>query len=157
MSDSVRPHRRQSTRLRCPWDSPGKNTGVGCIAFSNAWTWKVKVKSLSRVGLLVTPWTAAYQAPPSMEFSRQEYWSGSPVPSPEWTLGCCKSFSISLPLILPSKEDALAPFNYQVANNTVINENWEQIMVMMGKEFRTGLPISMQFLLCILSFLPFLF
>ena len=43
---------------------------------------KVKVKSLSRVRLLVTPWTAAYQAPPSMGFSRQEYWSGSPLPSP---------------------------------------------------------------------------
>ena len=51
------------------------------IAFSNAWKWKVKVKSLSRVRLLVTPWTAAYQAPPSMGFSRQEYWSGVPLPS----------------------------------------------------------------------------
>ena len=46
------------------------------ISFSNAWKWKVKMKSLSRVQLLVTPWTAAYQAPPSMGFSRQEYWSG---------------------------------------------------------------------------------
>ena len=52
------------------------------ISFPNAWKWKVKVKSLSRVWLLATPWTAAYQAPPSMGFSRQEYWSGSPVPSP---------------------------------------------------------------------------
>ena len=43
---------------------------------------KVKVKSLSRVRLLATPWTAAYQAPPSMGFSRQEYWSGLPLPSP---------------------------------------------------------------------------
>ena len=49
------------------------------ISFSNAWKWKVKVKSLSRVRLLATPWTAAYQAPPSMEFSRQEYWSGVPL------------------------------------------------------------------------------
>ena len=46
------------------------------ISFSNAWKWKVKVKSLSRVGLFATPWTAAYQAPPSLGFSRQEYWSG---------------------------------------------------------------------------------
>ena len=46
------------------------------ISFSNAWKGKVKVKSLSRVRLLATPWTAAYQAPPSMGFSRQEYWSG---------------------------------------------------------------------------------
>ena len=53
------------------------------ISFSNAWKWKVKVKSLSRVWLLGTPWTAAYQAPPSMGFSRQEYWSGLPLPSPE--------------------------------------------------------------------------
>ena len=52
------------------------------ISFSNAWKWKVKVKSLSRVQLLGTPWTAAYQAPPSMGFSRQEYWSGVPLPSP---------------------------------------------------------------------------
>ena len=52
------------------------------ISFCNAWKWKVKVKSLSRVRLLVTPWTAAYQAPPSMGFSRQEYWSGVPSPSP---------------------------------------------------------------------------
>ena len=52
------------------------------ISFSNAWKWKVKVKSLSRAELLATPWTAAYQAPPSMGFSRQEYWSGLPSPSP---------------------------------------------------------------------------
>ena len=52
------------------------------ISFSNAWKWKVKVKSLSHVWLLETPWTAAYQAPPSMGFSRQEYWSGVPLPSP---------------------------------------------------------------------------
>ena len=53
------------------------------ISFSNAWKWKVKVKSLSRVRLLATPWTAAYQAPPSMGFSRQESWSGVPLPSPK--------------------------------------------------------------------------
>ena len=46
------------------------------ISSSNAWKWKVKVKSLSRVLVLATPWTAAHQAPPSMGFSRQEYWSG---------------------------------------------------------------------------------
>ena len=52
------------------------------ISFSNAWKWKVKVKSLSRVQLLATPWTVAHQAPPSMGFSRREYWSGVPLPSP---------------------------------------------------------------------------
>ena len=132
MSDSVRPHRRQPTRLPHPWDSPGKNTGVGChfllqcmkvksqsesevgqscltlsdpmdcslpgssihgiiqarvlewgaIAFSNAWKWKVKVKLLSRVRPLATSWIAAYQAPPSMGFSRQEYCSGLLLLSP---------------------------------------------------------------------------
>ena len=51
------------------------------ISFFNAWKWKVKVKSLGRVRILVTPWTAAYQAPLSMGFSRQEYWSGVPLPS----------------------------------------------------------------------------
>ena len=96
------PHRRQPTRLLHPWDSPGKNTGMDCsppgssvpgilqartlewvaISFSKAWKWKVKVKSLSRVRLLVTPWTAAHQAPPPMGFSRQEHWSRVPLPFP---------------------------------------------------------------------------
>ena len=126
----MQPHRWQPTRLPHPWDSPGKNTGVGChfllqcmkvksesevaqscptltdpmdcsppgssihgifqarvmewvaIFFSNGWEWKVQVKSLSSVWLLPNPWTAVYQAPPSMGFSRQEYWSGLPLPSP---------------------------------------------------------------------------
>ena len=52
------------------------------ISFSNAWKWKVKGKSLSRVRLFETPWTAAYQATLPMGFSRQEYWSGLPLPSP---------------------------------------------------------------------------
>ena len=52
------------------------------ISFSNVWKWKVKVKSLSHVRLFTTPRTAAHQAPPSMGFSKQEYWSGVPLPSP---------------------------------------------------------------------------
>ena len=55
------------------------------ISFSNAWKWKVKVKSLSRARLLATPWTTAYQAPPSMGFSRQEYWSGKKDPRAQLT------------------------------------------------------------------------
>ena len=82
MSVSVRPQRRQPTRLPHPWDSPGKSMGWVAISFSNAWKWKVKVKSLSHVWLCATPWTAAHQAPPSMGFARQEYWSGVPLPSP---------------------------------------------------------------------------
>ena len=63
------------------------------VSFSNAGKWKVKVKSLSRVRLLATPWTAAYQAPRSMGFSRQEYWSGVPLPSPTNTLTTIKYVS----------------------------------------------------------------
>ena len=77
MSDSVQPHRWQPNRLFCPWDSPGKNTGMGCRFLLQC----MKVRSLSHVRLLATPWTVAYQAPPSMGFSRQQYWSGSPLPS----------------------------------------------------------------------------
>ena len=127
----MRPHRRQPTRLLHPWDSPGKNTGVGChfllqcmkVKSENEFTQSCptpshpmdcslpgssvheicqardvcknflspvsriftilfsSVQSLSRVQLFATPWTAAYQAPPSMGFSRQEYWSVVPLPS----------------------------------------------------------------------------
>ena len=60
------------------------------ISFSNAWKWEVKVKLLSCVWLLATPWTAYYQALPSMGFSRQEYWSGLPLPSPDFYLAFTK-------------------------------------------------------------------
>ena len=56
------------------------------ISFSNAWKWKVKGKSLSRVRLLATLWTTAYQFPPSMGFSRQEYWSGVPSPKSHFSV-----------------------------------------------------------------------
>ena len=82
MSDSVRSHRQQPTRLPRPWDSPGKNTGVSCHFLLQC----MKVKSESEVAqscpTLATPRTAAYQAPLSMGFSRQKYWSGVPLPSP---------------------------------------------------------------------------
>ena len=69
-------------RLLCPWDSPGKNTGVGCDLPLQC----MKMKSESEVAQLCLtlsePWTVAYQAPPSMGFSMQEYWSGLPLPSP---------------------------------------------------------------------------
>ena len=85
MSDSVQPHRRQPIRLPCPWDSPGKNTGVGCHVLLQC----MKVKSESEVTqscLAVTPWTAAHQPPPPMGLSRQEYWSGLPLSSPKGNL-----------------------------------------------------------------------
>ena len=78
----MQPHRRQPTRLPRPWNSPGKNTGVGCHFLLQCMKVKSEVESLSRVRLSATPWTAAYQAPPSMGFSSQEYWSGVPLPSP---------------------------------------------------------------------------
>ena len=78
----MRPHRWQPTRLPHPWDSPGKNTGVGChflLLF-------MKLKSESEVAqscpTLSDPIDCSPQAPPSMGFSRQEYWSGVPSPSP---------------------------------------------------------------------------
>ena len=67
------------------------------ISFSNVWKWKVKVKSLSRVWLLATPWTTAHQASPSMGFSRQEYWSGVPLPSPYDTIDVGNLISGSSP------------------------------------------------------------
>ena len=82
MSDSVQPHRRQPTRLLCPWDSPGKNTGVGCHFPLQC----MKVKSESEVTqscpTLRDPMDCSPPGSPSMGFSRQEYWSGVPLPSP---------------------------------------------------------------------------
>ena len=80
VSDSVWPHGRQPTRLPCPWGSPGKNTGVGCHFLLQCMKVKMKMKSLSHIQLLATPWASAYQAPPSRGFSRQVYWSGVPLP-----------------------------------------------------------------------------
>ena len=81
MSDSVRPHRQHPLGSSVPGILQARTLEWVAISFSSAWKWKVKVKSLSRVRLLETPWTAAYQAPPPMGFSRQEYWSGVPLPS----------------------------------------------------------------------------
>ena len=93
MSDSVRPHRWQTTRLPRPWDSPGKNTGVGFHFLLQC----MKVKSESEVTqscpTLSDPWTAAHQAPSSMGFSRQEYWSGVLLPSLQSYLAAAASKS----------------------------------------------------------------
>ena len=62
----------------------GRTLEWATISFSRAWKWKVKVKSLSCVWPSATPWTTAHQAPPSMGFSRQEYWSGVPLPFPPY-------------------------------------------------------------------------
>ena len=94
------------------------------ISFSNAWKWEVKVKSLSRVPLFAIPWTAAYQAPPSMGFSRQEYWSRVPLPSPTYpataelttadTHFFCGSYgTLQLVLFFPLQYYILDSFCYQ--------------------------------------------
>ena len=77
VSDSVRPHRWQPTRLPRPWDSPGKNTGVGCHFLLQC----MKVKNESEVAQSC-PTLRDPMAPPSMGFSRQEYGSGVPLPFP---------------------------------------------------------------------------
>ena len=81
MSNSMWPHRWQPTRLPCPWDSPGKNTGVGCHFLLQC----MKVKSESEVAQLCPtlsdPMDCSPPGSPSMGFSRQEYWSGVPLPS----------------------------------------------------------------------------
>ena len=74
--------RWQPTRLPRPWDSPGKNTGVGCHFLLQCMKVKRESEVTQSCPTLATPWTAARQAPPSMGFSRQEYWSGVPLPSP---------------------------------------------------------------------------
>ena len=71
------------------------------MSFSNAWKWKVKVKLPSHIWLLATPWTAAYQAPPSMGFSRQEYWSGMPLPS-LWKLLSLQIFFLIIKVVFAS-------------------------------------------------------
>ena len=85
------------------------------ISLSNAWKWKMKVKLLSRVRLFETPWTAAYQAPPSMGFSRQEYWSGLPLPS---LINVYRSVYMSMPIsqFIPGKYK----FAFCIHNSTSI-------------------------------------
>ena len=84
------------------------------ISFSNAWKWKVKVKSLSRVQLSATPWTAAFQAPLSMGFSRQEYWSGVPLPSP-------------IIFLLSAKKVSLNKIRNDICN--ISSKQWENIFI----------------------------
>ena len=83
------------------------------ISFSNAWKWTVKVKSLSRALLLATPWTGAYQAPPPMVFSRQEYWSGVPLPSPWMDLDI---------VILMKKSDRERQILYDIAHMWILKK-----------------------------------
>ena len=100
------------------------------ISFSNSWKWKVKVKSLSHVRLFATPWTAAYQVPPSMGFSRQEYWSGLPCPEihPKglWLLLATNSFGVVLPRKKWEifKEKVINVIYFNCGNNVTAFKDW---------------------------------
>ena len=99
MSDSVRPHDDRPPGSPVPGILQARTLEWVATSFSNAWKWKGKVKLLSRVWLLATPWTAASQAPPSTGFSQQEYWSGLSLPSPhapQWGLKLSLLWIISL-------------------------------------------------------------
>ena len=111
----MQPYRRQPIRLPHPWDSPGKNTGVGCHFLLQC----IKVKSESEVAqsclTLSDPWTAAYQAPPSMGFCRQEYWSEVPLPSPEASIEELKSS-----LMKVKKESEKAGWKLNIQNTKIM-------------------------------------
>ena len=83
MSDSVSTRAQQPTRLLRPWDSLGKSTGEGCYCLLQCTKVKSETEIAQSCPTLSDPWTAAYQASPSMGFSRQEYWSRLPLPSLE--------------------------------------------------------------------------
>ena len=114
------------------------------ISFSNPWKWKVKVKSLSRAWLLVTPWTAAHQAPPSVGVSRQEYWSGLPLPSPKLMLQrfiesissvqfSCSVLSVCDPMDCSPPG---LPVNHQFLEFTQIHVHW------VGDAIQPSQPLS---------------
>ena len=84
------------------------------ISFSSAWRWKVTVKSLSHVRLFMTPWTAAYQLPPSMGFSRQEYWIGLPLPSPYMCVSVCIYTTYILSSVAPQVVSKICILNTTV-------------------------------------------
>ena len=107
------------------------------ISFSNAGKWKVKVKSLSHVRLLATPWTAAYQAPPSMGFSRQEYWSGLSLPSPSWGINKSKQILMSTRInILKSRQNNLDNLTIKInliqkitGKESPVLEAWQKVTI----------------------------
>ena len=110
MSDSVRPHRQQPIRLFCPWDSPGKNTGMGCHFLLQC----MKVKSESEVAqscpTLSDPMDCSLPGSSVHGFSKQEYWGGVPLPSPLHAIRILLDFGVILSFrsfCIPTKEHIL--------------------------------------------------
>ena len=99
------------------WSKSEKQMLYICIF---AWKWKVKVKSLSRIRLLATPWTPAHQAPLSMGFSRQEYWSGVPLPSPTWHAEALKSLVVLHVFEDHSNSLSTSPTNQPISPSEII-------------------------------------
>ena len=110
---------------------------LAALSSSNAWKWKVQVKLLSRVRLLATPWTAAYQAPPSMGFSRQEYWK--PLILILYCISCCQlpPNSTSLPLLRQR----------HLCNHRL----WKRFSVCGGIQFSCSLPFAKYWFLLLFS------
>ena len=111
------------------------------LSFSNAWKWKVKRKSLSRVRFLATPWTTAYQAPPSMGFSRQEYWNGVPLPSPLVTIVLAKWHAPgALDKCHEISRSRISPQNYlrQSLKHTL---TWNPVKIKEGEEQPKKTPL----------------
>ena len=102
------------------------------ISFSNAWKWKVKVKLLSRVRLFMTPWTTAYQALPSMGFSRQGYWSGVPLPSPIYYCTWCLIKSHSRYKWM--NETGSREGNWEVFATVQMREVWSKVIMVQVKK-----------------------
>ena len=104
------------------------------ISFSNAWKWKVKVKLFSCVRLLAPPWTAAFQAPPSMGFSRQEYWSGENTKgigkhSAHSHLEFCNSFASHAPWSFPAQLNVMKLTRHQTLWRTATLQSHTTLLV----------------------------
>ena len=97
-----------------------------CIYFYLSWNKKVKVKSLSRVWLFATPQTAAYQAPPPMGFSKQEYWSGVPLPSPEVRLESSNTEGSGDEIVENAHKPSQWLQTFQPIGHRELLKNWQQ-------------------------------
>ena len=152
MSYSVWSHRQQPTRLPVPGILQARTLEWVAISFSSAWKWKVKGKSLSRIRFLATPWTAAYQAPPSMGFSRQEYWSGVPLPYLDISVSVQFSRSPVSDSLWPHESQHARPPCPSPTNNFPLNWNWIFNFVVLDLFF-FQFSVSQQILLilCIFS------